>query len=119
MKRVISLLMILMLALGALAQTQQGVVYRYNGKNPRTPLGNVTIAYDGNKRTTISAENGSFALTLVGRKMGDRIGLVTVKKREMMVFNQHAVDEWSVRKEPLMLILFLLLKLVCIAEDQC
>lgn len=105
MKRGISIFITMFLALGAWAQTQQGVVYRYNGKSPRTPLGNVTIAYDGNKRTTISAENGAFVLTLVGRKMGDRIGLVTVKKREMMVFNQHAVDEWSVRKEPLMLIL--------------
>ena len=105
MKRSVSLLVIMLIALVSLAQTQQGVAYRYNGKNPRTPLGNVTIAYDGNKRTTISAENGSFALTLVGRKMGDRIGLVSVKKREMMVFNQHAVDEWSIRKEPLMLIL--------------
>jgi len=50
-------------------------------------------------------QTGAFALTLTGLKMGDRIGLVSVKKREMMVFNQHAVDEWSVRKEPLMLIL--------------
>lgn len=90
-----------------LGQTnQQGVAYRYNGKNARTPLGNVTITYDANQRTTISNEqDGTFTLMLVGRKMGDRIGLVTVKKREMMVFNKQAVDEWSVRKEPLRLIL--------------
>ena len=105
MKRGISLLMIMLFALVCFAQTQQGGAYRYNGKNARTPLGNVTISYDGNKKTTISADDGKFSLTLTGRKMGDRIGLVTVKKREMMVFNQHAVDEWSVRKEPLMLIL--------------
>ena len=86
--------------------TQKGVAYRYNGEQPRTPLGNVTISYDANKRTTVSGEqDGAFSLTLDGRRMGDRIGLVTVKKREMMVFNQQAVDEWSVRKEPLMLIL--------------
>ena len=88
-----------------MAQTQQGVAYRYNGRNARTPLGNVTISYDANKRSTISAENGTFSLTLTGKQMGDRIGQVTVKKREMMVFNQQAVDEWSIRKEPLMLIL--------------
>ena len=84
---------------------QQGVAYRYNGKNARTPLGNVTISYDANTRTTNSADDGKFSLTLTGKKMGDRIGLVTVRKREMMVFNQHAVDEWSVRREPLRLIL--------------
>ena len=85
---------------------QQGVTYRYNGKQQRTPLGNVTISYDANKRTALSNEqDGTFTLLLEGRRMGDRIGLVTVKKREMMVFNQHAVDEWSVRKEQLMLIL--------------
>ena len=105
MRRIKTLLIICNLVIGCLAQTQQGMAYRYNGKSPRTPLSNVTIVYDENKRSTISAENGSFALTLVGRKMGDRIGQVTVKKREMMVFNQSAVDEWSVRKDPLMLIL--------------
>ena len=86
--------------------TQQGVAYCYNGKRPRTPLGNVTIIYDSNKRTTLSNElNGTFSLVLDGRKLGDPIGVVAVKKREMMVFNQQAVDEWNVRKEPLCLIL--------------
>ena len=102
-----NLLVLLMLyALNLTAQTQQGVAYQYNGKQKRTPLGKVSISYDGNKRTVLSDEkDGTFTLVLEGRKMGDRIGLVTVKKREMMVFNQHAVDEWSVRKEPLRLIL--------------
>ncbi len=94
-----------MTSLIASAQTQQGVAYQYNGKNARTPLGNVTISYDANRRSTVSAENGNFVLTLTGKQMGDRIGQVTVKKREMMVFNQQAVDEWSIRKEPLRLIL--------------
>ena len=110
MKRIYWLTLVLMMTMSVpmLAQTvtQRGVAYQYNGKKQRTPLGNVTITYDANKRTTISGEqDGAFALTLDGRRMGDRIGLVTVRKREMMVFNQHAVDEWSVRREPLMLIL--------------
>ena len=106
MKRIHLLLALVALPLLLVAQTQQGVTYRYNGKQKRTPLGQVSISYDGNKRTVLSdAKDGTFTLVLDGRKMGDRIGLVTVKKREMMVFNQHAVDEWSVRKEPLMLIL--------------
>lgn len=105
MKRILCFSLFLLLSVTIMAQTQQGVAYRYNGRNARTPLGNVTISYDVNKRSTISAENGTFSLTLTGKQMGDRIGQVTVKKREMMVFNQQAVDEWSIRKEPLMLIL--------------
>ena len=98
--------MLLLQTMSAQTVTQQGVAYRYNGKQQRTPLGNVTISYDANKRSVLSDEpQGTFALLLEGRRMGDRIGLVTVKKREMMAFNQHAVDEWSVRKEPLVLIL--------------
>ena len=101
-------IILLMLTVPMLAQTvtQKGVAYQYNGKKARTPLGNVSISYDADKRKVVSdGQNGSFTLMLEKRRMGDRIGLVTVKKREMMVFNQHAVDEWSVRKEPLMLIL--------------
>lgn len=106
MRRLYLIMLIFCVAVGSWAQTQQGTAYRYNGKKARTPLGNVTISYDANRRTVISNEkDGTFSLTLVGRKMGDRIGVVTVKKREMMVFNQQAVDEWSIRKEPLMLIL--------------
>ena len=106
MRKTPLLFAIVTLPLLLMAQTQQGVTYRYNGKQKRTPLGQVSISYDGNKRTVLSdAKDGTFTLVLDGRKMGDRIGMVTVKKREMMVFNQHAVDEWSVRKEPLMLIL--------------
>ena len=86
-------------------QTQKGVSYRYNGKNPRTPLPNVTVECVTANNTVISDSTGSFTLTFNKLKMGDRMGLVTVKKREMMVFNQHAVDEWSIRKEPLCLIL--------------
>lgn len=98
--------LLMSICLGAQTVTQKGVTYRYNGKNPRTPIGSVTISYDGNKRSVLSDEkSGAFSLTLENLKMGDRIGLVSVKKREMMVFNQHAVDEWSVRKEPLILIL--------------
>ena len=74
-KRIISFILIFYFALTLFGQqvtTQQGIAYQYNGKKTRTPLGNVTISYDANKRTTISGErDGSFSLTLVGRKMGD------------------------------------------------
>lgn len=87
-------------------QIQKGVSYRYNGKNPRTPLPSVIIECDAATNTVISDSiTGEFSISFQKLKMGDRIGLVKVKKREMMVFNQHAVDEWSIRKEPLCLIL--------------
>ncbi|MBR3612999.1 MAG: tetratricopeptide repeat protein, partial [Bacteroidaceae bacterium] len=35
----------------------------------------------------------------------DRIGSVTITKKGMMIFNKQAVEEWSVRKEPLVIIL--------------
>ena len=89
----------------AQTQTQKGISYRYNGKNPRTPLPNVTVDCITANNTVISDSTGSFTLNFNKLKMGDRIGMVKVKKREMMVFNQHAVDEWSIRKEPLCLIL--------------
>lgn len=94
------------LNMSAQTMTQRGVAYRYNGKYQRTPLGNVAISYDSYRRSTLSGEqDGLFTLMLPGLRMGERIGPVTVKKREMMVFNQHAVDEWSIRKDPLVLIL--------------
>ena len=107
MKKVFFLFYILNIAMMGFAQTQtqKGISYRYNGKNPRTPLSKVTVECVTANTTVISDSTGSFTLTFNKLKMGDRIGLVTVKKREMMVFNQHAVDEWSIRKEPLCLIL--------------
>ena len=107
MKKFFLLSVALMLCVFAIAQpqTQKGISYRYNGKNPRTPLPNVTIECVTADNAVISDNTGSFTLMFNTLKMGDRMGLVTVKKREMMVFNQHAVDEWSIRKEPLCLIL--------------
>lgn len=90
------------------AQTikQQGVTYRYNGKNKRTPIGGVYIkAVSANNGEVSDEKTGAFELALNNLKMGERIGNVRVTKQGMMVFNQQAVDEWSVRKEPLCLIL--------------
>ena len=53
----------------------------------------------------ISNDDGTFTLVLNNLKMGSRLGDVRVTKADMMIFNQHAVDEWTVRKEPLCLIL--------------
>lgn len=107
MKRLFLFFFAMMLCsmLTAQTMTQQGISYRYNGKKPRTPLPNVTIECNTANNAVISDSAGTFTLTFNKLKMGDRMGTVTIRKREMMVFNQQAVDEWSIRKEPLCLIL--------------
>ena len=111
MKRImlfISLLWALFISMPLQAQTinQKGVTYQYNGKNKRTPIGGVYIKPITAANGVVSDEsNGTFTLALDNLKMGSRIGNVRVTKQSMMVFNQQAVDEWSVRKDPLCLIL--------------
>lgn len=96
------------MALSVLSQTitQKGVTYRYNGKNPRTPIGGVYIKpVTADNGVVSDSSTGSFHLVLKNLTMGGRIGNVKVTKQGMMVFNKMTVDEWSVRKEPLCLIL--------------
>lgn len=107
-KLFISLLLALLMTMPLLAQTinQKGVTYRYNGKNKRTPIGGVYIKPVTANNGVVSDEgNGTFTLVLNSLQMGSRIGNVRVTKQGMMVFNQQAVDEWNVRKDPLCLIL--------------
>jgi hypothetical protein len=106
-KCLLSLACLLAITVGLFAQTvtQRGVSYQYNGKQKRTPLGGVTIRPVSSSNAVLSDSAGTFTLQLQGLKMGSRIGTVSVKKRGMMVFNQQAVDEWSVRKDPLCLVL--------------
>lgn len=108
MKKVVFVIIMLFMALYVCGQTtiQRGVAYRYNGKNPRLPLGGVYLKPASSDNGVVSDEKtGSFSLALKNCKMGERIGGVRVTKQGMMVFNQDAVDEWSVRKAPLRLIL--------------
>ena len=85
---------------------QKGIVYRYNGKNPRTPLGGVYVKTATSPKGAVSDEHdGTFVLKLPNIKMGDRLCMTTISKEGMMIFNQQAVDEWSARKKPLILIL--------------
>ena len=101
--------MVLLGTCNVLAQSvfvQKGITFRYNGKNPRTPLGGVYVKTATSPNGVVSDENnGVFSLKLQNIKMGDRLGRATVSKKGLMVFNQQAVDEWSARKEPLKLIL--------------
>lgn len=108
MKRLLYFVVFLLIALCGQSQTinQKGVTYRYNGKNKRTPIGGVYIkAVTANNGEVSNEKTGAFELALNNLRMGSRIGNVRVTKQGMMVFNQQAVDEWNVRKEPLCLVL--------------
>ena len=62
--------------------TQNGVSYRYNGKNPRTPIGGVYIKpVTADNGVVSNASNGSFSVVLKNLKMGSRIGNVKVTKQ--------------------------------------
>ena len=109
MRRITLYIIVMLSTCSALAQSlleQKGVTYRYNGKNPRTPLGCVYVKTATSPNGVVSDEqNGIFVLKLQNIKMGDRLGRAMARKNGMMIFNQQAVDEWSARKEPLKLIL--------------
>ena len=109
MGKIVIFFMVLLSSCNVLAQSvlvQRGITYRYNGKNPRIPIGGVYVKTATSPNGVVSDEgNGTFALKLQNIKMGDRLGRATVSKAGLMIFNQQAVDEWSARKEPLKLIL--------------
>ena len=109
MRKIVIFFMVLLGTCNMLAQSvfvQKGITFRYNGKNPRTPLGGVYVKTATSPNGVVSDENnGVFFLKLQNVKMGDRLGRATVSKTGLMIFNQQAVDEWSARKEPLKLIL--------------
>ncbi len=107
MKRMVLFMLanIFVAVMSAQSVTQKGMVYKYNGKNPRTPLGGVYIKVSMADSGVISNDDGTFTLVLNNLKMGSHLGNVRVTKADMMIFNQHTVDEWTVREEPLCLIL--------------
>ncbi len=108
MQKIVTSIFLLFLALAVSAQTvtQQGVTYRYNGKKPHTPIGNVYLKTPMSPNAILSdSASGAFTFHLKGLQMGSPITNVTAKKKGMIVFNKQAVDEWSVRKEPLALVL--------------
>ena len=107
MKRIVLFMLatIFAVAISAQSVTQKGVVYKYNGKNPKTPIGGVYIKAVSSDHGVISNNEGTFTLLLNNLESGSPIGKVKVIKPGMMVFNQQAVDEWVVGAKPLCLIL--------------
>ena len=104
-KKILFVLLAILSIGNALAIDQIGIAYRYNGKKQRTPLGGVYIKVATSPNGVVSDEqNGQFVLKLSGIGMGDPMGLTTVTKKGMMVFNKEEVDRWSVQKKPLVVI---------------
>ena len=104
-KRILLLLVATLYITNALAIDQLGVAYRYNGKKQRSAIGGVYVKVATSPNGVVSNEpNGQFVLKLKGLGMGDPMGLATVTKKGMMVFNKEEVDRWSVQKKPLVLI---------------
>ena len=105
MKRILWLLVATLYITNALAIDQLGIAYRYNGKKQRSAIGGVYVKVTTSPNGVVSDEpNGQFVLKLKGLGMGDPMGLATVTKKGMMVFNKEEVDRWSVQKKPLVLI---------------
>ena len=107
--RIVSLaLLVLSSTCNVFAQSifeQKGVAYRYNGKKLRIPLGGVYIKAATSPNGVVSQEqNGRFVLKLKNIGLGDVMGNVIVQKTGMMVFNKEEVSRWSVRREPLVLV---------------
>lgn len=85
---------------------QEGMTYKYNGKKARSPLGNVYLKFGTTANDVLSdSVTGEFTVLFRNLKMGDRVGSVTAYKNGMAIFNQAAVEEWNIRKEPLRLIM--------------
>ena len=106
MKRFLWLLVATLCVTNALAIDQLGIAYRYNGKKQRTPIGGVYVKVATSPNGVVSdKKNGQFVLKLDGLGMGDPLGMVTVSKRGMVVFNKDEVATWNVQKKPLVLIL--------------
>ena len=104
-KRVLWLLVATLCVTNALAIDQLGIAYRYNGKKQRSAIGGVYVKVATSPNGVVSNEpNGQFVLKLKGIGMGDPMGLATVTKKGMMMFNKEEVDRWSVQKKPLVLI---------------
>ena len=80
-RRVYTLLIICSLAVECLAQTQPGYVKTQGRPNkPGVPLANVTIRMKGLMNAVISGADGKFSVLFPGKKNGDAISLVSIRK---------------------------------------
>ena len=80
--RLFWLLVCLMMAFGASAQTQQGYVKTLGRPNkPGVPLANATIRMQGVVNSVLSGKDGRFSILMPDKKKGDEIILLSVRKQ--------------------------------------
>ena len=81
MKRIYWLIIVLMTSVAMSAQTQQGYVKTLGRpEKAGVPLGGVTVRVKGVHNTVLSKEDGTFSMTLTGKKNGDAYALQQVQK---------------------------------------
>ena len=81
MKKILSLITIILLPLLAIAQTQQGYVKTLGRQdNAGKPLSGVTIRQTGAHNAVVSSSNGTFSLNMTSKKLGEPYSLQQVRK---------------------------------------
>jgi len=109
MKRYILVALSTLFAGSLLAQSEQkGLVMEYQGENPKTPLGNVSVSAKG-ASATISAEDGSFTLQFRTLHAGDVIEFRRIELFGYEVMNKDVVDNMKIgnaqNDKPLVIVL--------------
>ena len=81
MKRAYIIFFICCLAVSCMAQTQPGYVKTQGRPNkPGVPLANVTIRMRGQLNPVMSGSDGKFSVPFPGKKSGDAISLLSIRK---------------------------------------
>lgn len=86
--------------------TQQGIAYLYDYKTKtKAPIANVQLTVAGASPTTSRAD-GTFTLVFSTYGMGDRIAFSKQPYyKGLKVFNKKVVDNWSIKKDRIVLIM--------------
>lgn len=96
MKKFLFPILLLFLPLLLHAQsTQQVKVLEYNGKEQKTPLAGVSLSVQ-NAGSTMSDAKGELTLQFRTLKAGDGVQLRRIDLAGYEVFNQEAVDAWTI-----------------------
>ena len=92
MKKLISTIIIALLPILAIAQIQQGHVKTLGRpENAGKPLSGVTIRQSGAHNAVVSSPNGTFSLSMVGKKLGDSYSLQQVRKDKFELVEQEII----------------------------
>ena len=79
--------------------TQHCIVKQYNQKDPKTPLGGVTVIAKGSN-TDVSTNEGKVTLKFNTLKPGDRICNVVAIKNGYEIYNKEVVENWIISRTP-------------------